>query len=67
MGTAVRPASTAPASWDAFSDVDAFIDEVLTELAAMAAFWTEAGAGPKPGLDRSRGWTEAGADRRGIA
>ena len=37
MGTAVRPASTTPASWDAFSDVDAFVDEVLAELATMAA------------------------------
>lgn len=37
MGTAVHPASTTPASWDAFSDVDAFVDEVMTELAAMAA------------------------------
>jgi hypothetical protein len=35
MGTAVRTAKTSPASWDAFSDVDAFVDEVLTELAAM--------------------------------
>ena len=37
MGTAVHPASTAAASWDAFSDVDAVVDEVLSELAAMAA------------------------------
>src|SRR4051795_2418943 len=37
MGTAVRTAKTSPASWDAFSDVDAFVDAVLTELAAMAA------------------------------
>jgi hypothetical protein len=34
MGTAVRTATTSPASWDAFADVDAFVDEVLTELAA---------------------------------
>ena len=33
MGTAVRTAKTSPASWDAFSDVEAFVDEVLTELA----------------------------------
>jgi len=37
MGTAIRPASTTPASWDAFSDVDAFVDEVLTELTTTAA------------------------------
>jgi hypothetical protein len=37
MGTAFRPAKTSPASWDAFSDVDAFVDAVLAELAAMAA------------------------------
>jgi len=37
MGTAFTPAKTSPASWDAFSDVDAFVDVVLAELAAMAA------------------------------
>ena len=37
MGTAFRPAKTSPASWDAFADVDAFVDAVLAELAAMAA------------------------------
>src|SRR3954465_11405910 len=42
MGTAFRPAKTSPASWDAFSDVDAFVDAVLTELEAMAA------DGPRP-------------------
>src|SRR6185295_18737542 len=36
MGTAFNPAKTSPASWDAFSDVDAFVDAVLAELAAMA-------------------------------
>ena len=36
MGTAVRTAKTSPASWDAFSDIEAFVDAVLTELAAMA-------------------------------
>ena len=37
MGTAVRPASTTSASWDAFSDVGAFVEEVLADLTAMAA------------------------------
>src|SRR5690242_10269566 len=37
MGTAFTPAKTSPASWDAFSDVEAFVDAVLAELAAMAA------------------------------
>src|SRR3954469_11914995 len=37
MGTAFNPAKTSPASWDAFSDVEAFVDAVLAELAAMAA------------------------------
>jgi hypothetical protein len=36
MGTAVRPAKTSPGSWDAFADVDVFVDRVLAELAAMA-------------------------------
>ena len=36
MGTAVRPAKTSPGPWDAFADVDVFVDEVLQELAAMA-------------------------------
>ena len=51
MGTAVRPASTTPAAWDAFTDVDAFVDEVVTELAAMAADGRRpTRPGPKPPL-----------------
>jgi transposase len=51
MGTATRPAKTSPASWDAFSDVDAFVDAVLTELAAMAAEGARpTRPGPKPAL-----------------
>jgi len=51
MGTAVHPASTTPASWDAFTDVDAFVDEVLAELAVMAADGTRpTRSGPKPAL-----------------
>lgn len=51
MGTAVRPASTTPASWDAFSDVDAFAEEVLVELTAMAADGSRpTRSGPKPAL-----------------
>jgi hypothetical protein len=37
MGTAFTRTKTSPASWDAFSDVDASVDAVLAELAAMAA------------------------------
>jgi len=33
---AVRPAKTSPGPWDAFADVDVFVDEVLAELTAMA-------------------------------
>src|SRR3954463_9919134 len=51
MGTAFRPAKTSPTSWDAFSDVDAFVDAVLAELAAMAAEGTRpTRSGPKPPL-----------------
>ena len=51
MGTAFRPAKTSPASWDVFSDVDAFVDAVLAELAAMAADGTRSTRrGPKPPL-----------------
>ena len=51
MGTAFRPAKTSPGSWDAFSDVDAFVDAVLAELAAMAADGTRrTRSGPKPPL-----------------
>jgi hypothetical protein len=47
MGTATRSATTFPASWDAFSDVD----EVSMELAAMAADDTRpTRCGPKPAL-----------------
>ena len=47
MGTAVRPAKTSPGSWDAFADVDAFVDAVLDELAAMA---TDGRRPIRPGL-----------------
>src|SRR5688500_11092607 len=51
MGTAFTPAKTSPASWDAFSDVDAFVDAALAELAAMAADSTRSTrSGPKPPL-----------------
>src|SRR3954454_18506870 len=49
MGTAFRPAKTSLTSWDAFSDVDAFVDAVLAELAAMAANGMRSTrSGPKP-------------------
>ena len=51
MGTAFNPAKTSPASWDAFRDVEAFVDAVLVELAAMAADGTRSTrSGPKPPL-----------------
>src|ERR687890_620754 len=51
MGPAVRTATTSPASWDAFADVDAFVDEVLAELAAMETDGTKpTRSGPKPAL-----------------
>src|SRR3954453_11886267 len=51
MGTAFTPAKTSPASWNAFSDVDAFVDAVLAELAAMVADGTRrTRSGPKPPL-----------------
>ncbi len=51
MGTAFNPAKTSPASWDAVSDVDAFVDAVLAELAAMATDGTRSTrSGPKPPL-----------------
>src|SRR3954469_10426629 len=51
MGTAVRPAKTSPGPWDAFADVDAFVDEVLAELEAMAKDGSRpTRSGPKPPL-----------------
>jgi transposase len=51
MGTAVRPAKTSPGPWDALDDVDAFVDEVLAELEAMAKGGTRPIlSGPKPPL-----------------
>ena len=55
MGTAVRPAKTSPGPWDAFADVDTFVDAVLAELTAMV----RGGArpqrpGPKPPLTGAR-------------
>src|SRR5208282_3690127 len=57
MGTAVRPAKTSLGPWDAFADVDVFVDEVLAELEAMAKDGARPmRSGPKPPL--------AGAARR---
>jgi hypothetical protein len=51
MGTAVHPAKTSPGPWDAFADVDVFVDEVLAELAVMARDGTRPQrSGPKPPL-----------------
>jgi len=51
MGTAVRPANTSPGPWDAFADIDAFVDEVPAELEAMAKDAARPIlAGPKPPL-----------------
>lgn len=51
MGSTLRPASTTSTSWDAFSDVDAFVEEVLSELATMALDGTcPTHPGPKPAL-----------------
>ena len=49
MGTAFKPATTSPASWDAFTDVNAFVDAVLVELASMAGT-KPTRRGPKPPL-----------------
>jgi hypothetical protein len=47
MSTAFNPAKTSPASWDAFADVDAFVDAVLAELMAGTR---PTRSGPKPPL-----------------
>ena len=47
MGTAFNHAKTSPASWDAFADVDAFVDAVLAELMAGTR---PTRSGPKPPL-----------------
>src|SRR3954449_4241087 len=49
MGPAFNPAKTSPASWDAFRDVDAFVDAVMAELTAMAGT-KPTRRGPKPPL-----------------
>jgi hypothetical protein len=49
MGTAFTLAKTSPASWDAFSDLDAFVDAVLAGLAAMPGT-RRTRSGPKPPL-----------------
>jgi hypothetical protein len=51
MGTAVRPAKTSSGRWDAFADVDVFVDEVLAELTVGAGDGTRPQrSGPKPPL-----------------
>jgi transposase len=55
MGTAVRPAKTSPGPWDAFADVDVFVDAVLAELTAMVTDGTRPHRpGPKPPLSGAR-------------
>src|SRR3954468_23205300 len=44
MGTAVRPAKTPPGPWDAFADVDVFVDEVLAEPRSHGQAWCAADA-----------------------
>jgi hypothetical protein len=40
MGTTVKAVKTSPASGDAFTDMDAFVDAVLVELVAIEAYCT---------------------------
>jgi hypothetical protein len=54
MGTAVRPAKTSPGPWDAFADVNAFVDEVLAELEAMANPLINQSAPLRPPRNRCR-------------
>jgi transposase len=55
MGTAVRPAKTSPGPWDAFADVDIFVDAVLAELTAMATDGARPQRpGPRPPLSGAR-------------
>ena len=55
MGTAVRPAKTSPGPWDAFADVDVFVDAVLAELMAMVSDGARPQRpGPKPPLAGAR-------------
>jgi transposase len=55
MGTAVRPAKTSPGPWDAFADVDIFVDAVLAELTAMVSDSAQPQRpGPKPPLAGAR-------------
>jgi hypothetical protein len=51
IGTPVRSAKTSPGPWNAFADVDVFVDEVLAELTAMARDGIRPPqSGPKPAL-----------------
>jgi hypothetical protein len=53
MGTAVRPAKTSPGPWNAFADVDMFVDAVLAELETMTKDGTRPmRSGPKATTDR---------------
>jgi len=64
MSTAFTPAKTSPASWDAFSDLDAFVDAVLAELAADGIRSTR--SGPKPLVDRSSGFCQLSGQKHNI-
>jgi hypothetical protein len=60
MGTAVRRAKTSPGLWDAFADVDGFVDGVLQELAAITKDGTS-----RSDRDPSRRSPEPHCARRG--
>jgi hypothetical protein len=61
MGTAVRPAKTSPGPWDAFADVDGFVDQVLAELTAMARDGMALGRSDR---GQSRRWPEPRCAKR---
>ena len=65
MGTAVRPAKTSPGPWDAFADVDVFVDEVLAELTAMARDGTRP---QRSGANRehAKSWGVSGGLRQNL-
>jgi hypothetical protein len=49
MGTAVLPAKTSPASWDAFADVDAFVDG-FCQLSGQNTIACMSGTSRKPNI-----------------
>ncbi|MBW4092722.1 MAG: transposase [Proteobacteria bacterium] len=66
MGTAVRPAKTSPGPWDAFADVEVFVDEVLVADEVLAEFTVMARDGTRPQRSGPKPLLAGAAQRKAV-